>query len=241
MEYPVRKVVMTGATGPVGMALIQKMLAEGVEVLLFLRKDSKKIKYLPKHELLQAECCPLEELKNYQPDTSDYDVFFHMGWTYTEARYRNDLEKQMHNLRYTCDAVELAHRMGCHTFIGVGSQAEYGRYEGVLREDACCHPKNAYGVMKLAACHAARLACEQLNIRYMWTRITSAYGMFDNIYTVVASTIRNALDGRELCFSKCEQIWDFVYVDDVANALYLMALRGRKGAIYPLGGVERVR
>lgn len=236
MDYPVKKVVMTGGSGPVGLALIRKMLAEDVEILLFQRKDSLKSMYLPEHDLLHIEYCRLEELKNYQPSSSDYDVFFHMGWDYTDACYRNDLKKHSTNVRYTCDAVELSHRMGCHTFVGVGSQAEYGRYEGVLREDTCCQPENAYGVMKLTACHAARLLCEQLNIRYMWTRITSAYGIFDNIYSVIVSTILNALDGRELCFSKCEQIWDFVYVDDVANALYLMALRGRDGVIYPLGG-----
>ncbi len=236
MEYPVKKVVMTGGSGPVGLALIRKLLAEGIEILLFQRKDSLKSMYLPEHELLHVEYCLLEELKDYTPAASDYDVFFHMGWAYTDACYRNDLEKHFKNVLYTCDAVELAQRMGCHTFIGAGSQAEYGRHDGALRADTCCRPENAYGVMKLSACHAARLACEKRKIRYMWTRITSAYGIFDNIYSVLISNILNALDGQELCFSKCEQIWDFVYVDDVANALYLMALRGRDGAIYPLGG-----
>lgn len=35
-------------------------------------------------------------------------------------------------------------------------------------------------------------------------------------------------------FTKGEQIWDFIYLDDVANALYLMALYGVNHAIYPV-------
>ena len=36
-------------------------------------------------------------------------------------------------------------------------------------------------------------------------------------------------------FSKGEQIWDFVHLDDIANALYFMAKKGRDGAIYSVG------
>jgi len=43
-----------------------------------------------------------------------------------------------------------------------------------------------------------------------------------------------ALKNQTLEFTKGEQIWDFIYLDDVANALYLMALYGVNHAIYPV-------
>ena len=49
------------------------------------------------------------------------------------------------------------------------------------------------------------------------------------------ANIVNSLHHRPLEFSKGEQIWDFVYMDDIANALYLIAKKGKNHAIYPIG------
>ncbi len=38
-----------------------------------------------------------------------------------------------------------------------------------------------------------------------------------------------------MAFSKGEQIWDFLYMDDIANALYLLAKKGKNNRIYPVG------
>ena len=41
-EYKIRKAVITGGSGGVGIALIQKLISENVEVVVFQRKDSKR-------------------------------------------------------------------------------------------------------------------------------------------------------------------------------------------------------
>lgn len=235
MDFQVKKVAMTGGTGPVGMALIQKLLKENVEILLFQRESSDRKVNLPKDKRLCIVYCNLEQLKDYVPKCQDYDVFFHLGWANTYSKLREKVEAQYENVMYACDAVRLAHKMGCHTFIGAGSQAEYGRHEEPLRDDTVCVPETAYGVMKLCACHATRILCQDYGIRQVWPRILSGYGFFDNMHSVLVSNILNALDGKELLFSKGEQIWDFVYMDDVANALYCIAKRGKNNAVYPIG------
>ncbi len=75
-EYKIRKAVITGGSGGVGIALIQKLISENVEVVVFQRKDSKRKNNLPKHKLLKIEYCSLEELKDYCPKETGYDVFF---------------------------------------------------------------------------------------------------------------------------------------------------------------------
>jgi nucleoside-diphosphate-sugar epimerase len=89
--------------------------------------------------------------------------------------------------------------------------------------------------MKLSACHATRILCKKNGIRHLWPRILSGYGLYDNIYSIIVSTILNSIDGNKLKFSKGDQIWDFTYTDDIANALYLIAQRGKDEAIYPIG------
>lgn len=58
-------------------------------------------------------------------------MMFHFGWMGTTGAARNDMDLQCRNIAYTIDAVRLAQRFGCKTFIGAGSQAEYGRTEKI--------------------------------------------------------------------------------------------------------------
>ena len=235
MEYQVKKVAMTGGSGGVGMALIKKLLSENIEILLFQRKESPRSQYLPKHKLLHIEYCRLEELKDYIPKENDFDVFFHLGWANTAKWHHNNVEKQNENVVYASWAVELANKMGCHTFIGAGSQAEYGRHDEPVGDDTLCEPESMYGVMKLCVCYATRILCRRFNMRHIWMRILSGYGKYDNKYSLIVSAILDKLDGKPLKFSEGKQIWDFVYMDDVANAFYLAARRGKNNAIYAIG------
>lgn len=235
MSYAIRKAVMTGGSSSIGLALVKKLLSEGVEVLLLLRKESVKQKRLMKHRLLKTEFCSLQEMKYYMPQEHDYDAFFHLAWVNTIKDKRDSIECQIENVIYACDAAELAHRFGCSVFVGAGSQAEWGRHEGPLRSNTLCLPENAYGIMKLSSGHASGLVCQRYGIRHIWPRILSAYGFYDNEESVLISTILNSMKGRRPIFSKGEQIWDFIYMDDIANALFLIAKKGKNGVSYPIG------
>lgn len=238
MEYSVKKVVVTGGSGGVGLALIKRLLLQDIEILLFQRKNSERRKYLPQSSKLKIVYYALDELKQYTPTETDYDVFFHLGWTNTKKQFRDDLKKQEENVTYSCDAVELAASLGCHTFIGAGSQAEYGNKTVPLRGDLVCNPETAYGIMKLSACYATRFLCKKYRIRHIWLRILSGYGIYDNVNSVLISNILKSLHQEELAFSKGEQIWDFIYMDDIAEAMLAVARRGMPDAIYPLGSGE---
>ena len=238
MNYKINKVVITGGSGGVGLALINKLLSEGVKILLFQRADSERKKYIPHNEKIKIEYYALDQLKNFVPEESDYDVFFHLGWTNTKKQSRDDLIKQEENVTYSCDAVELAHRLGCHTFIGAGSQAEYGRVNGPLRGDTLCEPETAYGIMKLCACYSTKLLCKNYGMRHIWLRILSGYGAYDNVDSMLISNILKSLHHEQLAFSKGEQIWDYIYMDDIADAMFAVAQKGKDGAIYPVGSGE---
>ena len=79
------------------------------------------------------------------------------------------------------------------------------------------------------------MLCDKYGMRHIWPRVLSGYGKYDNDGSVLIANIVNSLHHRPLEFSKGEQIWDFVYMDDIANALYLIAKKGKNHAIYPIG------
>lgn len=96
-----------------------------------------------------------------------------------------------------------------------------------LAGDMLCEPESAYGIMKLCSCYTTRMLCDKYGMRHIWPRVLSGYGKYDNDGSVLIANIVNSLHHRPLEFSKGEQIWDFVYMDDIANALYLIAKRER--------------
>lgn len=233
------RVVITGPTGAIGHALIEKCISHGDEVLAICRKGSSRIKTLPRDSKVTVLELSLSDYVDYinsaaTPD-APYDVFYHFAWNGTTGSSRNDTDLQAGNIQYALSAVRLASFLGCKTFIGAGSQAEYGRVEGLLRADTPVFPENGYGIAKLCAGQLTRILCGQLGIKHIWTRILSVYGPYDGEGSMIISSLRKMMSGEEACFTKGEQEWDYLYSDDAANAMYLIAQKGLDGKVYVIG------
>ena len=230
------RVIITGATGAIGIALIIELLEKNNEVLVIARPNSNRLDRLPLHENLHVLLCPLDALDTVtKEEIGCFDICYHLAWVGTIGPQRDDMSLQLKNVQYTLDAVYMAHRLNCKVFVGAGSQAEYGPVEGNLTSKTPANPEMGYGIAKLCAGQMSRLECKKLGIRHEWTRILSIYGPYDGEATMIISGIRQMLHGKKPVFSKGEQQWDYLYSEDAAYALYLIALKGRDGAIYPLG------
>lgn len=231
-----KRVIISGATGAIGMALIGELLADNVEVLVLCRKGSARNSRLPEHPLLAVKYAALGEYESTENDTGkSYDVFYHFAWDGTFGNSRNDMFLQNRNVKYALDAVALAKRFGCKKFVGAGSQAEYGRVEGILRPETPVNPENGYGIAKLCAGVMTREYAHSLGLSHSWVRILSVYGTYDGNDTMVSSTIRKLKNGETPEFTKGEQVWDYLYSGDAAEAFRLVGEKGKDGKVYVLG------
>lgn len=231
-----KRAILTGATGAVGSALIKELIKNNIEVLVLCRENSVRNCNIPIHPLVTKEYCDLSELNVVTNKTGkDWDVFFHFAWLGTTGTARNDMYLQNQNVRYALDAVTAAKRFGCHAFIGAGSQAEYGRVEGLLTPETPAFPEMGYGIGKLCAGQMTREYAHQLGIRHIWARILSVYGPNDGAQSMVMSTINKLKKGEVPQFTKGEQMWDYLYSGDAAEAFRLLGERGIDGKIYVLG------
>lgn len=231
-----RRVIITGATGAIGIALIEKCITSDIEVLAIIHEGSERKDNIPRHPLVSIWECNLSRYGEIDlPEDKKYDCFFHLAWNGTFGNTRNDMDLQVGNIQYTLDAVRLAKRFGCHTFVGAGSQAEYGRVEGILHPNTSTFPENGYGMAKLCAGQMSRSLCQVLGMKHVWCRILSVYGPYDGEKTMVMTAIKGFLKGERVSFSKGEQLWDYLYAKDAAKALLYVARDGIDGAIYCIG------
>lgn len=225
--------VLSGATGMIGRALIAELLSRGDRVIALVRPESRR-NSLEAHENLTILQCGLSDYATYQP-TMQADAFLHLAWAATTGGGREDVDLQLANIRYTLDAVWLAHRFGCTAFLGAGSQAEYGPTDVALNGSTPTDPQSGYGIAKYTAGKLSRTLCRQLGMRHNWARILSIYGEGDGNGTLIMYLIRTLLAGETPELTPCEQIWDYLYVADAARALLAIADRGVDGKVYPVG------
>lgn len=231
-----KRAIVTGATGAVGTALIKELINNNIEVLVFCRKGSARNANIPVNPLVHTMYCDLTELSQIENSTGKtYDTFYHFAWMGTTGDARNDMYLQNRNVRYALDAVGAASRFGCKKFIGAGSQAEYGRVEGVLKPDTPAFPEMGYGIAKLCAGQMTREYSHQLGMEHIWVRILSVYGPNDGAQSMVMSTINKLKKGEVPQFTKGEQMWDYLYSGDAAKAFFLLGDKGIDGKTYVLG------
>ena len=151
-----------------------------------------------------------------------------------DGKSRNDMYLQNRNVRYALDAVEMAARLGCHTFIGAGSQAEYGHVQGKLTPATATNPVTGYGIAKLCAGQMTRERAHQLGMRHIWVRVLSIYGPYDGKQSMVMSGIYDLRAGKIPQYTKGEQQWDYLYSGDAARAFRMLGEKESEG-VYCLG------
>ncbi|WP_202107733.1 NAD-dependent epimerase/dehydratase family protein [Succinivibrio dextrinosolvens] len=242
-----KKAVITGATGAIGRSLINICIQNEYEVLVVVHRSSTRasdLKNINHCSVLWLDLDEydnaLEEMKKQEIDNSGYDLFFHLAWKAPFGKDRDNLDLQLTNIDSTLSAVRFAKSIGCSTFVGIGSQAEYGRVDGILSPETPAYPESGYGIAKLCSSQFAKLACEQQEIQYRWCRILSVYGPYDREQTLISYALTKMLNNEDTSFSPCEQMWDYIYSDDAANAIFLVGMKGENGGIYMIGsGVIR--
>ncbi len=230
----IQKVIVTGATGIVGVSFLNYLSQKGISAVALVRPNSSRTEYIRNLDFITVTECDLSHLSEFESEEC-FDAFYHFGWENGKKEFRNDSYQQNRNIIYTLDAVKLAAKLGCETFVATGSQAEYGRVSEQIAPETPTFPDNAYGAAKLCAYKLSQIYANSLGLRHIWARIFSVYGPYDNPDTLISMAIRKFLMKATPNMTKGEQQWDYLYSEDLAKALYLIGQKGIANSIYCLG------
>ncbi len=233
-----KKVVVTGATSMIGVALIKECIERDIQVLAVVREKSCHLNRLPDSGLIKIVECNLDRLDSMEGSGERYDTCYHFGWEYTARETRDNPILQERNIKDTLDAVRMAKRLGCHKFIGAGSQAEYGQVDGVISADTRPEPITSYGIAKLSANMLSRRMCGQLGITHIWGRIFSVYGCNDNEGTMLNYAVDQFSKGRTAKFSAATQMWNYLNEEDAGKMFYLLGVKEVESGVYCIANTE---
>lgn len=235
-----KNILVTGATSFIGVHLIKEYLNKNCKVVAVVRPNSTKLRRLPKSDLLKIIETDMEKIEDIVGilENKKIDIFYHLAWEGTRMPYRNDPVLQNHNYKYAIKAMNTAIRLGCSIFIGSGSQEEYGKCVDDIDENYETNPITEYGKAKLKTYEVLKKIAKNNKIKFIWTRIFSVYGIYDYEGTLVMSALDKMKKNENVPLTLCLQNWDYIYVEDVARVMYLLANTSCADGIYNIASGE---
>ncbi len=215
-----KKILITGASGFLGFALLKEILANGDEPIVLARESSDLEKIIQLHvEIIFYEklCDPnlVNKILHLKPV-----IFIQCGWLGVRGIERNNAAQLTYNIPLTIDSIELANQLGCKQWVGIGSQAEYGIKNRAIDETMTLEPVTTYGKAKVAAYWTAKGLCDYYGIKMLWSRVFSLYGPGDQNDNFIPYIVHKILQKQTPKLTKCEQKWDFLYIDDAAKLIF---------------------
>ena len=233
-----KNVLITGATGFIGRNLLARL--SRVNINIYVLVFPEEMEKIPEKENIFPVMGDLSDISSVEDQLKEisFDTIYHLAWEGVSTTYKNDYNIQIKNIRYAMNVMELARNHGNGRVIITGSISEYAYCDSISQEMVPA-PSDFYSASK-AAIH---ILCDFYvrlygTIELNWAIISSIYGpgRIDN--NIVTYTIKTLLEGKDTEYTKLEQKWDYVYIDDVIEALVLIGERGIPGKMYQIGSGE---
>ena len=217
-------IFITGGTGFIGSHIVSKLVGDGHNLLLLSRK--------PKDEDgiiiggLSNVGGWIEEVRIFKPD-----VTIHMAW---EDIPNYNEETSIKNLNYGVDLITSIAKIGCKKIIVTGSCWEYERTIGCLNETMPINPSKPFTRKKHMLHKIGQQVAKVYDMDFIWTRLFYVYGPGQKPHSLIPHIINSIKSGKKLEINTPYSKNDFVYVEDVADAISQLASNGRNGT-YNIG------
>ena len=230
------RILLTGATGFLGSYLAKALVARGHDVAVLRRREADPWRLADILDKVQQIDGGFDDLAAIRPALEGFrpEAAAHLGWRGV-GNIDRDNPVQAQNI---VDAVQLARlcaELGVASFIGAGSQAEYGPYPRAIEEDDAARPTTLYGHAKLCAGTMVAHMARQAGMRFAWLRVFSTYGPKDADTWLIPSLIKTLRAGRRMALTGCEQRWGFLHARDAAAAFCLALENPQASGILNLG------
>lgn len=212
-----KKVLLTGATGFLGSAIAEELLIKGYKLLLTKRKTSdlwRTTDFSGDFKWIDTDTDDwISNSNNFKPE-----IIINLAWGGVDSTQRDNWQSQVLNINFQQELLGIAKNSSTKLFIGFGSQAEYGVFEGVAIENQDLNPNTSYGIVKVACSYILREFCKINDIQWRWFRVFSVFGEKESNSWLISSVIYKLLKDESIDLTACEQSYAYLYIKDFARA-----------------------
>ena len=250
------RVIVTGGAGFIGSALVRHLVLEREYDVLNLDAltyagylpSLRDVEGKPNYGFLHANICDRaavdQAMRDFRPDrVMHLAAESHVDRSITGAAdfVQTNVIGTFTLLEAARDywsGLDAAHR-DAFRFLHVSTDEVYGSLgqDGLFTEDTPYDPSSPYSASKASSDHLATAWQRTYGLPVVVSNCSNNYGPYHFPEKLIPLTILNALAGERLpVYGKGENVRDWLYVEDHARALDLIAERGRVGETYNVGG-----
>ncbi|MGD8177140.1 dTDP-glucose 4,6-dehydratase [Marinimicrobium sp. ARAG 43.8] len=256
------KILVTGGAGFIGSAVVRQLMAANEHEVLVLDAltyagNLESIPGYDQHKRVSFAKVDLRDADATRQTVLEFrpDVIMHLAAeSHVDRSIDGPREFLETNIMGTFNLLQAARELfdsldapkkQRFRFHHISTDEVYGDLEGtsdMFTEQTSYAPSSPYSASKAASDHLVRAWGRTYGLPVLLTNCSNNYGPYHFPEKLVPHMILNALAGKPLpVYGDGSQIRDWLYVEDHAKALILVATTASAGETYNIGGHNEVR
>lgn len=233
-------ILITGASGFIGSNLARKLVKSKNQISVIYRKQSNLWRIKDIISDLDVHMVDLDnfnalkqKIKKIKPD-----IVYHFA-TYGVYPSQTSITTMIKtNITCTINLMHVLNDYGTlDKFVNLGSSFEYGPKTNAIKENQCVNPVSPYSITKVSQTQFAKYYATKYNFSIVTLRLFYPYGMYEQPGRLISDIMSATIQNKILSLSSPYPRRDFIFIDDVINALLKVTKTPKiNGEIFNIGG-----
>ncbi|MFH1038773.1 MAG: NAD-dependent epimerase/dehydratase family protein [PVC group bacterium] len=243
-EYNNTPVLVTGAEGFIGSALVHRLAREGARVSAEVHPSAPRDRLTGLEDTVRIYSLDIRDRAGLvkMAEESPPRKIFHLAAMTDVGRGWEKIEEALSvNLGGTVNLLSALSRVDHEIVIAACTAEAYGRNPAPFKEEMPLDPISPYSFSKAAATLFCRMAAASLGVSIRILRLFLVYGPGQGEERFLPQVIRAGLTGAPIRMTAGEQTREYTYIDDAVEGFLMAAKDGPGGGeVFNLGTGEEV-
>lgn len=225
------KILLTGATGFIGATFLRQAVSHGHEVAALIR-PGRSVPLMPDRDASvvwirgSLEAPPWHEIETFAPRCC-----MHTAWITTPGAYLDAPENRLYE-QWSLGFLQQLGRLGAEHMFVLGTCIEYQASCHPLVEDQTpVAPTTTYARCKAALHEGLQAAAAKAGWSLCWGRVFYPYGVGEHPARLCSSIIAELRQGRKFALKTPMSTKDYIYIEDLAEAMLTVIESRHEGTI----------
>ncbi|MDA8747178.1 NAD(P)-dependent oxidoreductase [Litoreibacter sp.] len=229
------RILVTGATGFVGVPLVRKLTGLGHDVICVVRPGKEDQLHGLDVQIIHCDDVFAQTSDWWAETLKDVDTLVHLAWYAEPGKYLTS-ERNLDCLTGTLAMAKGAAVAKLRRFVGVGTCFEYDLSVGELSVDTPLAPDTPYAAAKVATYTMLKSWFATAQVDFLWARLFYLYGAREDPRRLVPYLHAQMQSGRSADLTSGAAVRDYLDVEIAADMLAKDVTGTRIGATNICGG-----